>query len=227
MPSSTSIGSNNPPPDAAFSIAIDDLFSLLSDTLAGGEVTNDEQDAAIDAILDDFRKAAKDADKARAAEKKPFDDAAKAVQTKWRPIIDKADRGVTACKDALTPYRTAKQRAKDEAAHKAREEAEAIARAAQEALREADDLEAKYAAEIALEQASKLQASANRIDRAPTGLRTHWTHRIINRRELLLHVVERYPEDLADMLNEFVRQKVAGGLRDMPGVEITQIQKAA
>lgn len=227
MPSNSNAGHNQPPPDAAFSIAIDDLFSLLSDTLAGGEVTNDDQDSAIDAILDDFRKAAKDADKARAAEKKPFDDAAKAVQTKWKPIIDKADRGVTACKDALTPYRTAKQRAKDEAARKAREEAEAIARAAQDALREADDLEAKYAAEIALEQAAKLQASANRIDRSATGLRTHWTHRIVNRRELLLHVVERYPEDLADMLNEFVRQKVAGGLRDMPGVEITQIQKAA
>lgn len=227
MPSSTELGGNNPPADAAFGLHVDSLFALLSDTLAGGTVTNDEQDAAIDAILDDFRKASKDADKARADEKKPHDDAGKAVQAKWKPIIEKADRGASECKAALTPYRTEKQRIKDEAARKAREEAEAQAKAAQEALREADDLEAKYAAEQQLDLAQKLGAQAKRIDRAPTGLRSYWLHRIINRRELLLHVVERYPEDLADMLNEFVRQKVAAGIREMPGVSITEEKRAA
>lgn len=218
---------NNPPPEAAFGLHIDDLFSLLSDTLAGGEVDTDAKEAAIDGLMDDFRKAEKDADKERAAEKKPHMDAAKAVDAEWKPIIDKASRGVTACKDAITPYRIARQKAKDEAARKAREEAEAKERAAQEALRQSEDLEAKFAAEQELEQAKKLAAVANKIDRAPTGLRTRYIHRIINRRELLLHVVERYPEDLADMLNEFVRQKVAGGLREMPGVEIIEEKRAA
>lgn len=228
MPSKTeTAGHNNPPADAAFSLEIDSLFSLLSDTLAGGEVATDEQDAAIDQILDDFRKAGKDAEKTRKDEKEPHLEAGRAVDAKWKPIIDKAERGAKACKDALTPYRTAKQKAKDEAARKASEEAEAIARAAQEALREADDLEARYAAETKLEQAAKLTAVANKIDRSATGLRTYWVHRIVNRRELLLHVLERYPEDLADMLNEFVRQKVASGLREMPGVEITEEKRAA
>lgn len=220
-------GHNNPPADAAFSLHVDELFTLLSDTLAGGEVSNDEQEAAIDAILNDFRDAAKDADKARSAEKKPHDDAAKAVQAKWKPIIDKAARGADACKDALTPYRTAKQRAKDEAARKAREEAEAREKAAQEALRASDDLEARYEAEQQIEAAKKLTAVANRIDRSATGLRTYWVHRIVNRKQLLLHVIDRYPEDLADMLNELVRQKVAAGLREMPGVEIIEEKRAA
>ena len=224
---SPSEGSNNPPADAAFALHIDELFTLLSDTLAGGEVDSDEKEAAIDGLLDDFHKAWKDADKERAAQKKPHDDAAKAVQALWKPIIDKADTGKRACSEAITPYRTAKQRAKEEGARKAREEAEAIERAAQEALRQSDDLEAKFNAEHELEQAKKLAAVANKIDRAPTGLRTRYIHRIINRRELLLHVVERYPEDLADMLNEFVRQKVAGGLREMPGVEIIEEKRAA
>lgn len=218
---------NNPPPDAAFGLHIDELFTLLSDTLAGGEITTDKQEADIDAILDDFRTASKDADKARTVEKKPFDDAAKAVQAKWKPIIEKADRGVTACKDALTPYRTAKQRAKDEVARKAREEAEAREKAAMEALRQSDDLEAKFEAEQKLEEAKKLAAVANRIDRSATGLRSYWVHRIVNRKELLLHVLERYPEDLADMLNELVRQKVAAGTREMPGCEIIEEKRAA
>ena len=126
-------GHNNPPSDAAFALHIDDLFALLSDTLAGGEVSTDKQEASIDGLMDEFRKASKDADKARAEEKKPHDEAAKAVQVKWKPIIEKADRGTSACKEALTPYRTAKQRAKDEAARKAREEAEAKAEAARTA----------------------------------------------------------------------------------------------
>ncbi|MEN9924040.1 MAG: hypothetical protein RL268_166 [Pseudomonadota bacterium] len=218
---------NNPPADAAFALHIDELFSLLSDTLAGGEVSNDEQEAAIDGLMDEFRKAAKDADKERATEKKPHDDAAKAVQAKWKPVIEKADRGTQACKEALTPYRTAKQRAKDEAARKAREEAEAKERAAQEALQQSDDLEARFHAEQELEQAKKLATIANRIDRSATGLRTRHVHRIVNRKELLLHVIDRYPEDLADMLNEFVRRKVAAGLRKMPGVEITEQKEAA
>jgi tRNA A37 N6-isopentenylltransferase MiaA len=139
----------------------------------------------------------------------------------------RAARGTTACKDALTPYRTAKQAAKDAAARKAREEAEARQKAAQEALRQSDDLEAKFAAEQEIEAAQKLVAVANKIDRSATGLRTSWSHRIVNRKELLLHVLDRYPEDLADMLNEFVRRQVASGLRVMPGVEILEEKRAA
>lgn len=221
------IGHNAPPPDVAFSLEIDSLFSLLSDSLNGTEVTTDEQEAAIDALKADFLKASQDADKARADEKKPHDDAAKAVQTKWKPIIDKATRGKLECIAALTPYRAAKQAAKDAAVAKAREEAEALAKAAQDALRGADDLDAKYAAETQLAQAQKLTAVANKIDRSATGLRTYWTHRIVNRKQLLLHVLDRHPEDLADMLNELVRRQVAAGARAIPGVEIIEEKRAA
>ncbi len=223
------IGHNAPPPDAAFSLEIDDLFSLLSDTLAGGDVTTDEQDAAIDALLDDFRKAGADSEKARKAEKEPHLEAGRQVDAKWKPIVDKAARGTTACKDALTPYRTAKQAAKDAAARKAREEAEAIQKAAQDALREADDLEAKFAAEQQIEAAQKLAAVANKIDRSATGLRTHWEAQITDRKAALLHYIARAPEafealiqDLADKdaRNEATR-------RDIPGIVFHEVKKAA
>lgn len=220
-------GHNNPPPDATFGLHIDELFSLLSDTLAGGEVSNDAQEAAIDALLDDFRRAAKDSDKARAEEKRPHDDAAKAVQAKWKPIIDKADRGVTACKDALTPYRTAKQRAKDEAARKAREEAEAREKAAQAALQSTDELEARYAAELELKAAKKLASVANRIDRAPTGLRTYWEAEITDRKAALLHYIARFPERFEALIQQLADEDARGSRAPVPGVIFHERKKAA
>lgn len=227
--SHTDIGGNNPPPDAAFGLHIDGLFSLLSDTLAGGEVSNDEQEAAIDGLLDEFRKAGKDADKARAEEKKPHDDAAKAVQAKWKPILDKAARGMDACKDALTPYRTAKQRAKDEAARKAHEEAEAREKAAQEALRASDDLEARYEAEQNLEAARKLTAVANRIDRSATGLRTYWEAEVTDRKAALLHYIKEQPDEFSALIQTLADRDARNDAtrRAIPGVIFHERKKAA
>jgi hypothetical protein len=221
------MGDNGPPPEAAFGIHVDDLFALLSDTLAGGEVSTDEQESAIDAILDDFRKASKDADKARAAEKKPFDDAAKAVQTKWKPIIDKADRGAQACKEALTPYRTAKQRAKDEAARKAREEAESREAEARAALQQSEDLEAKYAAEQELETAAKLKAVADKIDRSATGLRTYWEAEITDRKAALLHYLARAPERFEALIQQMADEDARTTRAPVPGVIFHERKKAA
>lgn len=218
------IGHNNPPPLETMGLHIEDLFSLVSGSLAGGEVTTDDQEAALDAILDDVRKAKKDADAMRAAEKKPYDDAAKAVQAAWKPLLDRCDKAADAIKAALTPYRTAKQRAKDEAARIAREEAEAKQRAAQAALRQSDDLESRFAAEEQLKQASKLAAQANKIDRSATGLRTYQIADVTDRRALLEHVMRNDPDALTDWLAEYARKALPAQL---PGVTIRTEKKAA
>lgn len=220
-------GHNNPPADAAFGLMIDDLFTLLSDTLAGGDVTTDEQEAAIDAILDDFRTAGKDADKARVAEKKPHDDAAKAVQVKWKPIIDKADAGAGACKAALTPYRTAKQAAKDKAAREAREEAEARQKAAQDALKASDDLEARFEAEQQIEAAAKLVAVANKIDRSATGLRTFYEAEITDRKAALLHYIARAPERFEALIQQLADEDARTTRPPTPGIIFHERKKAA
>ena len=227
MSSSPKIGDNNPPADAAFGLHIDDLFALLSDTLAGGTVDDDAKEAAIDALMDDFRKAAKDADEARKVEKKPHDDAAKAVQEKWKPIIAKADRGVEECKAALTPYRVEKQRIADEAARKAREEAEAKQRAAQEALRQSEDLEAKFKAEQELEQAKKLAAVANKIDRAATGLRTHWEAEITDKGAALRFYLQRQPDEFLALIQTLADRDARGARPPVPGVLYVERKKAA
>jgi uncharacterized protein with ATP-grasp and redox domains len=130
-------------------------------------------------------------------------------------------------KRLLTPYRTAKQRAKDEAARKAREEAEAKQRAAQEALRQSDDLEARFAAEEELKQASKLAAVANKIDRSATGLRTYWEAEITDRREALKYYITRNPEAFAELIQRLADQDARGTRAPVPGVVFHERKKAA
>lgn len=220
------IGHNKPPPVVAMSLHIDDLFSLVSGSTAS-PVTTDEQEAALDALLDEVRKAANDAEEQRKAEKKPHDDAAKAVQAAWKPLLEKCDKAAAALKNALTPYREARQRAKDEAARKAREEAEAIQRAAQEALKQSQDLEERFEAEAKLEQAAKLTAVANRIDRSATGLRTYWEAEITDRREALKHYLTTQPGEFEALIQRLADTDARGTRAPVPGVVFHERKKAA
>lgn len=220
------IGDNKPPPVVAMSLHIDDLFSLVSGSTAS-PITTDEQEEALDALLNDVRKAANDADAQRKVEKAPHDAAAKAVQEAWKPLLEKCDSAAAALKNALTPYREARQRAKDEAAAKAREEAEARQKAAQDALRNSDDLEERFAAEADLKQASKLTAVANRIDREATGLRTYWEAEITDRRAALLHYIARQPGEFEALVQTLADRDARGTRAPVPGVTFHERKKAA
>jgi hypothetical protein len=80
----------------------------------------------------------KDADAHRVAEKKPHDDAVKAVQKKWVPLIDEADLAAEKLRWALTDFMTAEKRkieAEQRAKYEAEQKAAAAARAEIEAQR--------------------------------------------------------------------------------------------
>lgn len=224
------IGHNQPPPFEAIGLHIEDLFQLVSDTLAGVDaVQNDEQDAALDELLDEFRKARKTADEERAAEKRPHDDAGKAVQAKWKPYLERCDMATVEIKAKLTPYRAAKIAARDEAARIAREEAEAKQKAAQDALRQSDDLEARFAAEEQLKQAAKLTAAANRADRSATGLRTSWEAEVTDRRAALNHYVKTNPEAFIALIQDLADKDARSEAtrRDIPGIVFHKKKEAA
>ena len=219
MSAAATIGHNQPPPLEAMALHIEDLFSLVSGSLAAGPVANDEQEQALDAMLDDIRMARKDADAACEAEYRPHKAAGDAVKASWKPVQARCDAAMAAIKEALTPYRQARQRAKDAAAAKAREEAEALQRAAQDALRKSDDLEERFVAEEGLKQAEKLAAQANRIDRSATGLRTFWEAEITHFGFALDYYAGRYPDETRafvqgladrDARNEATRREVPG-----------------
>ena len=215
---------HNLPPAEKHAQAIDELFELVSDSTSGGQVTTDEQDAALDSLLDDIRKARKAADADRVAEKKPHDEAGKAVQAAYKPVLDKADTAMAEIKRLLTPYRTAKQRAKDEAARKAREEAEAKERAAREALETSDDLTERFEAESQLAQAKKLTSVANKIDRTATGLRSRQVAVVTDRRALLEYVMRNDADTLTAWLSDYAQRALPSQL---PGVTIEREQVAA
>lgn len=224
------IGHNQPAPFEAIGLHIEDLFQLVSDTLAGFDtVQNDDQDAALDGLLDDFRKAKKSADDERAAEKRPHDEASKAVQAKWKPLLERCDMASAEIKAKLTPYRAAKIAAREEAARLAREEAEAKQKAAQEALRQSDDLEARFAAEEQLKQAEKLSAAANKIDRAATGLRTSWEAQITDRRAALNYYLKTNPDAFVALIQDLADKDARNEAtrRDIPGITFNQKREAA
>jgi hypothetical protein len=221
------LGHNNPPPHEAMTIHIEDLFALVSATTAGATVETDEQDAALDSLLDDMRKARKDADAKRAEEKKPHDDAGKEVQARWKPLLDRCDMGADEIKRLLTPYRLAKQRAKDEAAAQARAEAQARLEAAQTALQQSDDLEARFAAESTLKVASKLTAAANRISRSATGLRTAWEAEVIDRRAALNFYIKRSPDRFEALVQQMADEDARATRGTVPGVVFHERKIAA
>jgi hypothetical protein len=212
----TQKGHNAPPPFEAWSLHIEDLFNIANGI---GEATNHEQEQALDELLDEFRKAKKEADKERAAEKKPHDDASKAVQAKWKPLLDRCDIAAQVIKDALTPYRTAKQKAIDEAARKAREEAETARQAALAAFK-SDDLDDRLEAEIKAQEAKALEAQANKLDRKPTGLRTFWEAEITDRKAALLHYLKEQPEMFTGLIQQLADKDARNEAtrRDIPGI---------
>lgn len=219
------IGGNNPPPLEMMAIHIEDLFALVSGSTAA-PVTTDEQEAALDTLLDDVRTAAKDAGELKEAEYRPHKAAGDKVVADWKPLLARCDAAADAIKAALTPYRQAIQRAKDAAAAKAREEAAALQRAAQDALRKSDDLDERFEAEQRLKAATKLAEQANRIDRTATGLRTYWEAELTNPFEALQHYTATRTADVIDFVQGLADGDARGARAPVPGVTFIERKRA-
>jgi len=114
--------------------AVAQVSAWLSSTRVADKVAADTASNWRARLLD----LSKRADKQRETEKRPHDDAAKAVQAKWKPVIDRATDTANKLRDALTAYMRAedeRQRREAEAARKVAEEAARKQREAAEAAR--------------------------------------------------------------------------------------------
>lgn len=228
------IGGNNPPAYDAYSMALDDAYSTAKDFLDGKPVETQGQADAIGRIVGEVKKIKKDADAARADEKRPHDDAGKAVQAKWRPLLDRADTILTAAQKPLTAYLNRLAEEQRETERVAREEAARKAQEAIEASRQADgdiaavervktlEREADQAAKAAA-RAGKAKAHVSGMDRA-IGLRTYQVAVVTDRKALLLHVIDRDPAALTEWLTEYARKALP---MQLPGVTIRTDRKVA
>lgn len=230
------IGHNSPPPEMAFSLSIDDLYDEAKNFIDGTPIDTQGQADAIGVIVSTLKKIRKDADAARAEEKRPHDEAAKAVQSKWKPLLDKADRAVTAAQKPLTDYLLRLERERQQEAQRLAEEARKADEQAQAAMQNIASLDDAERAEELAKEADKLVKAAKRTDKAKShvagmdraiGLRTYWNATVTDYSALLRYMKEARPEDLKAMLRDYASAQVRAGSRHIPGVLIEQERKVA
>lgn len=222
-------GHNNPP-KTPFEIAsgeIDALFEEAQHWLDGSGVNTPAEESNVDELLNMLRTAEKSADAARKTENEPFDKGKAEVQARYNPILAKAKLAQDACKKALAPYRQKIADEKASAAEKLRLEAEAKRKAAEEALRSSQvtDLAQRAAAEDLLKDAQKADRAASKAGKAATtglGLRTTYRTAITDQTAFARYVWANHQSDLADFLADLAPKLVARGLREMPGVSVTE-----
>lgn len=224
-------GANRPPsPFDAFEAHIADLYEEARHFLDGDGVSSEGQATAITALMDQLRTAKKDADAARAEEKRPHDEAAKEVQAKWKPLIDKADLAVSTCKTALTPWLQKLEAERLARAEQARQEAERKAREAQEAARAAQasaDLAERERAEALAKEATQAGKAATKAEKATAStasgaravsLRSYWSAEITDLKEACRHFWAANPEAFRALIQQLADTDVRNGKRQIPGV---------
>lgn len=222
-------GANMTPFDA-HQVNVDDLRTEAAAWLDGKDVTSAEEAEAIDTLIKMARTARDEADKARAAEKKPHDDAAKAVQAKWKPLVDTADRILKVCLEKVGSWRIAEQQRKEAEAARIRAEAEAERQAEVEATRSAaGNLEAREQADqiaTSAKQAEKAAKSAEKAAQTGNGLRTVRTLKITDTRALAAWLWTHRREDVERAHAELAQRIFRNGGPAMDGTEIEETKKA-
>lgn len=235
------IGDNAPSPFDEVRIELEDLRLEAGNWLDGAEVKSQAEADELGKLLDKVRQAAKKADTYRAAEKKPHDDAAKAVQDKYNTLIGdtKSVVGVavriekavkTAIMGWLRKVNEEQERQRKEAAERerqAREQAE-LAMACTHQTTDIDerdaalrDVDIARQAAIDLAAANKAKAQAQTGGRA-IGLRTVYRPEISDLKAALTHYWKDRPEAFTDTVMQFAREDVRQGKRQIPGINVIE-----
>ena len=228
----------NSTPDIAIDMAIDDLMEEAKNFADGEPISTQGQADAVAKILTDMKALKKTANDTRAAEKKPHDDAGKAVQAKWLPIINKADTSINTLNVLVTAWLEKVAAAQRAEAERLRAEAE---QAAQEAARLAataqeGDLSATLDIEAARAKAAKAEKIANKAGNQKAhvhgggramALRTSWEAEMVDPVAALKWAKERHPEELKAWLLQEAQRDVNAGVRSIAGFKITAVRKAA
>lgn len=177
----------------------------------------------------------KEADAQRTAEKKPHDDAAKAVQAKWKPIVDEADGAANELRQALTVFMReeerrleAERRAKWEAEQKAAEAARKAAEEARALQMRDDPIAALTSPEPELPMAPpepepvKVRAGGQRGRK--TGLREVTLYTVTDHRACLAFFADH--EEIKTLVGKLAERVAKTGVA-VPGLTISKDKVAA
>ena len=229
------VAGHNQPPELLLFQEIDDLFMEAKNWADGEPITSTEMADAITALREGIHEAGKKADALRVEEKKPHDDAAKAVQDKYNPYVQpkkgRVDMAKSALDSLLTPWRQKVAAEKAAAAAAAAKEAEAARLAAQEAMQaSAGNLAEREAAEELLADAKRLEKGARRADKAATtglGLRTVWVAVLEDPEKALDWAYGRAADEFMAVAQRNADEAVRAGLRQVPGFRVVEEKVAS
>jgi hypothetical protein len=213
--------------------AIDDLYSEAKQWLDGELVTEQQQADALNTLQTRIRDAAKEAEKNRKAEAKPFDDGKAEVQARYKPVLSRAEEAENAVKAALKPYLLALQKKQEDEARAAREEAARKQQEAIEAMRQRDaaNLESREEAERLVKEAKAAEDAARKAENAKahakgegraTGLRTVHRAVMMDPKEAAAWVWVERRDDLMVFVQEQADKAVRAGLRKIRGFEVIE-----
>lgn len=213
--------------------AIDDLYEEAKQWLDGEPVTTQQQADALNTLQTRIRDAAKEAEKNRKAEAKPFDDGKAEVQARYKPVLAKADDADGAVKAALKPYLIELDRKQQEAARLAREEAARKQQEAMEAMRQRDaaNLADREEAERMVKEAKAAEEAARKAEGAKahakgegraTGLRTVYRAEMIDAREASAWVWVERRDDLMTFVQDLADKAVRSGARQIRGFNVIE-----
>lgn len=233
MTEAIALKGHNLPPFELSKQAIDDLYEEALQWLDGEAVTTQDQADALNTLQARIRDAAKDAERSRKAEAKPFDDGKAEVQARYKPILSKADDAESAVKAALKPYLLALAKKQEEDARKAREEAIRLQQEAMEAMRHRDaaNLQSREDAERLVSEAKAADEAARKAEGAKahakgegraTGLRTVYRAVMADPKEAAAWVWIEHNAELMDFVQSLADKAVRIGKRSIRGFKIVE-----
>jgi len=232
------IGDNKPPANDFEKLEMD-VLSIYGEAklwLDGEKLTTDGQATAIGNMVGRFRVLAKTAKELFTTEKAPHLEASRACDAKYKDVKADIERASKALKSVLTDW----QIKKDEelrAEQKRLEDAAAVKQAeAQEALQASEqNLEDREAAEVLVAKAEAAKKSAKKAGAARAsaggemgsraiGLTTVAVATVIGPMKASIH----YSNDpwVVETVQRCASRDAKAGMRDIPGVEVTEERKA-
>jgi len=217
---------------------IDDLYDEAKNWLDGAPIENQAQADAVATLIDRFHKAWKAADEQRDKEKRPHMEAANAVQAKYKPLLDRADKAKSLAKTAqatwLKKLRDEQKAIADAAAAAALKQAQE-AREAIAAANAAADLDAREKAEDLVAEAKAMIADATMLGKVKAqargegasraiGLKSVWIPHLTDGVLAMRHywLIPDRRAELEALMLDMARKDVRAGARSIPGFEIKE-----
>lgn len=240
-------GHNNPPPFdpkevEALSGEANGFLDTAGKWIEAGDIKSEANAQRLNDFIAGVRKRKTHTDNARKEAKKPHDDAGKAVQAAYTPIITKLECAISKVQPLATKWLEKKdEEARQEAARKAeearrqREEAERLAAQAEQrhdVSGEVDAEAAKKAADQAEKDAARAAKQSAKVSSATggtrsMGLRTNREAKIVNMRSLFFHYADhpKVAECLKSLADADIRAKDVDEAK-IPGIEIVETRRA-